>query len=484
MPVPGTNPRLTPVFAQARQRASDLINAGERDAAIPLLRDLLKQQPRDVIVLRLLGNALSQNTVFDRKGSEPEGIRLLRFADQLSPNNPELLCDIATQCKVLGRTRDAHIALDRVLSFAPAYPRAVRIKATLLQSGNRVDEALELVRAARATKDDPALAVSLAQLSLHTKAYREGVDAVLPLVDQVGIDKNRRQEAFYVLGHLHDKLGEYDRAFEYFTTANNMRGKHPASDFTPLFEWYSKESFARMPTASHDGSRATFVVGMPRSGTTLTEMILAAHPKVAGIGESIKLNTLGSRHDIQTLDQRQADELGAEYRGMIDAAVPDTSIVRVVDKMPENYMYAGLTTKILPGSRIIHCKRDARDTCLSIFFQAFGPWMKYDRDIETVAEQYLGYLRLMEHWRETLGVPMHESSYEQLTADPEPNIRAMIEHLGLRFDKACLEPHKTKSNVHTASVAQVRSPIYRSSNQRWKNYEKHIGPMLDLLADV
>ncbi|MEM9372485.1 MAG: sulfotransferase, partial [Planctomycetota bacterium] len=214
------------------------------------------------------------------------------------------------------------------------------------------------------------------------------------------------------------------------------------------------------------------------------EMILAAHPSIAGIGENIRLNTLGMRHTTDEMDQKLVDELGAEYLGMLDELVPDRSMRRVVDKMPGNYLYIGLASRILPGSRIIHCKRDARDTCLSIYFQAFGPWVKYARDIESIAHQYLGYLRVMQHWRETLDVEVHESVYEDLTADPEPHIRAMIDHIGMPFDNACLEPHKTKSNVHTASIAQVRNPIYRSSNQRWKNYEKHIGPMLDLLANA
>lgn len=475
---------LTPVYSQARNRAADLINAGQRDAAIPLLRDLLKQQPQDVNVLRMLGNSLSQNTHFAAKGTEPEGIRLLKFADQLSPNHPEILCDIASQCKVLGRTRDAYISLDKALAVAPGFPRAVMIKSSLLQSGNRIDQAMELVRSAMASNNDPALAVGFAHLCIHTKSYAEGVDALTPLIDQTNIDKPRREEMFFLLGQLYDKLGEYDKAFKYFQTANTMKGKQPVSDFAPLLEQYSKDNIIKVPTANIDAKRSVLVIGMPRSGTTLTEMILAAHPKIAGIGESAKLNTLGSRQSFEQLDQRGIDALANEYLGMIDEIVPDRSIKRVVDKMPENYLYLGLVAKMLPGAKVIHCKRDARDTCLSIYFQAFGPWVKYAQDIETVAHQYLGYLRMMDHWQETLDLSIHESVYEEVTTDPEPNIRAMIDHVGMPFDKACLEPHKTKTNVHTASIAQVRSPIYRTSNQRWKNYEKHIGPMLDLLADV
>jgi len=476
---------VAPVFAQARQRAATLMNAGQRDAAIPLLRDLLKQQPRDVAVLRMLGNALSQNTAFAAKGTEAEGIRLLKFADQLAPNNPELLCDIASQYKTLGKTRDAHVALDKALKINPALGRAVMIKASLLQSGNKVDDALDLVRHARRSNNDPSLAISFAQLCLHKKQYQDGVDALTPYIERLDIEKMRREEIYFALGQLYDKLGDYDKAFECFRTANTMQGKLPASNFDPHIDTWTREAIQRIPLAQHDASRSTLVVGMPRSGTTLTEMILAAHAKVAGIGENAKVNSLGSRHAIEKLeDQKTVDGMCLEYLGMLDEMVPDKSLLRVVDKMPENYLYLGMVSRVLPGCQVIHCKRDARDTCLSIFFQAFGPWVKYARDLETVAEQYLGYLRTMAHWRETLDITIHDSVYEELTTEPEPRIRAMIEHTGLPFDPACLEPHKTKSTVHTASIAQVRNPIYRSSNQRWKNYEKHLGPMLDLLADV
>jgi tetratricopeptide (TPR) repeat protein len=475
----------TPVYAQARQRAASLMNAGQRDAAVPLLRDLLKQQPRDVMVLRMLGNALSQNTQLAAKGTEPEGLRLLKFADSLAPNNPDLLCDIASQCKTLGKTREAHVALDKALKIAPTHGRGVMIKASLLQSGNKVDDALELIRNAMKESSAPSLAISYGQLCIHKKNYQDGIDTLRPLIERIEMESLRRQEVFFILGQLYDKVGEYDRAFECFKTANTMQGKLPASEFDTHLNKWTREAIERIPHAKQDGSRSVLVVGMPRSGTTLTEMILAAHPKVAGIGESTKLNVMGNRHSVEEMtSQKVVDGLSNEYLGMLNELVPDRAIQRVVDKMPENYIYLALASRILPGCRVIHCKRDARDVCLSIYFQAFGPWVKYARDLETVAQQYLGYLRTMEHWRNTLDIQIHDSVYEDLTADPEPNIRAMIEHAGLAFDKACLEPHKTKSNVHTASIAQVRSPIYRSSNQRWKNYEKHIGPMLDLLAGV
>jgi tetratricopeptide (TPR) repeat protein len=485
------NPMLTggrtafpTVYLQARQRAADLMNAGERDAAIPMLRDLLKQQPRDTFVLRMLGNALSQNTVHAAKGTEPENIRLLRFAHQLNPTDPDTLCDLASAARTYGQTRQSHQAADKALELDPSHGRAVMIKCKLLEAGNRVDEAFEVVERARRVGDSPELRIVHATLCLHRKDYQEGIDALTPMIDQVEIIKPRREEMFYLLGQLHDRLGDYDTAFKHFSAANTMQGKRPAANFDAHIDLWNEEVFRAMPKAAADGSRSIMVIGMPRSGTTLTEMILAAHPKIGGIGESPLVNQLAHRNPPGNIDQRIIDAYAKEYLGMLNETVADKSSVRVVDKMPENYIHLGLISHMLPGCKVIHCKRDARDVCLSIYFQAFGPWVQYARDLETIALQYLGYVRMMERWREILDITIHDSVYEDLTADPEPNIRALIDHVAMPFDPACLEPHKTKKSVHTASIAQVRNPIYKSSRQRWKNYEKHIGPMLDLLKDV
>jgi tetratricopeptide (TPR) repeat protein len=473
------------VYNQAKQRAVDMINAGQRELAVVLLRDLVKQQPRDVQVLHMLGVALQGHDELAAKSKEPESLRLLRFASQLAPANAEVLTDYALACRSHGQLREAFKQAELAMKADPSNPRAPMARARLLQAANKVDEALELLAGQMARHPDPLLSVGYADLCVHRKRFDEGVAVVKPVFDDVTAPTPRRIEAAFLLGHLHDGLGEYDTAFGYFRIGNTMMGVEPASRFDRHIEKWSRERMDGIPAARADGSRAVMVVGMPRSGTTLTEMIIAAHPKAAGVGESSMLNRLAHRNPPERLGEQEViDAYAAEYLAMLRAAAPDPKVTRVVDKMPENYIYLGLAARILPGLRVVHCVRDPRDTCLSIYFQQFGSWIKYARSLESIGDQYVGYRRLMQHWRDTLDLAIHESVYEDLTGTPEPSIRALVEHVGLPWDPACLEPHKTRSSVHTASMAQVRRPIYKSSSQRWKNYEKHLGPLLERLEGL
>lgn len=482
--LPPSGPMAT-VFEEAKARASNLINAGQRELAIVLLRDLLRQRPKDVQVLHMLAMSLQGNEGMAVKSKEPENLRLIRFAAQLAPGNPEVLTDYAMICRSAGQTRDAFRIVDQALAIDPAHTRGVMFKARLLQGTNRIDEALELIETARVTNSDPLLAVCLADLCLHRKLHEQGIAAARPVFDNPAVPTNRRIEAAFLLGHLHDALGEYDTAFAYYKTGNTMQGLEPASDFDHHIAKWSRERVDAIPSSDQDGTPAVMVIGMPRSGTTLTEMILAAHPKIAGVGESTLLNRLAHRNPVERLsDKTLIDAYAREYLDMLRNGSPDATAARVVDKMPENFIYLALAARMLPGMHVIHCRRDARDTCLSIYFQQFGPWIKYAKSLESVADQYRGYLRLMDHWRDILDITIHDSVYEELTADPEPHIRAMLAHIGMPFHPACLEHHKSKGSVNTASISQVRRPIYQSSRERWRNYEKHIGPLLERLEGV
>lgn len=459
-------------------RCAALVDSGQFPVAIALLRETLPKNPSDPAVLHMLGFALSHT------GDCREAIRHLKYASQLQPSNPDIYCGLAEAHRKLNQVRDAHQALDRALKVDPSFARAISFKALLFQSSGNAEKALELIKSRIEHDDEAMLAVLYGQLARQLKRNSEGIDVVRKALERTEIPRIRREELNFALGHLYDAEGEYDKAFACFERGNTMAGVQAQDDFDAHLARYTREAVERIPSAEVDGSRAVLIVGMPRSGTTLTEQIIASHPKAGGVGESPMINEIVHAQPLDELTQRAINAHAERYLAMLRGEHPSDRVVRVCDKMPENYIYLGTISKLLPGAHIVHCVRDARDTCLSIFFQRFGPSVQYARGLETVARQYLGYLRTMEHWREILELDILDSRYEELTADPEPGVRALLAHIGLEFDQSCMEHHKNKQAVHTASVGQVRQPIYKSSNERWRNYEKHIGPMLEILDGV
>jgi tetratricopeptide (TPR) repeat protein len=459
------------------QRARTLLAAGEYQTVIALLREQIEKTPRDPVILRMLGYALM---LFD---SHLEALRHLEFASKLNPGDPDTLCDLAMVYRRMDRVGDAHKALDQILNVNPANGRAVALKARVLQARGQSPKAMEIVERALELSKDPSIVMIYGTLARELKQQGPAIDLIRQTLDNPSLERVRRSELLFSLGHLLDSVGEYDDAFVAFDTANKMTDPGTAVDFDHHIGRWPKEAVDQFETQQVDGSRAVLVVGMPRSGTTLTEQVLGAHPQAGGIGESPVINSIMGSKGPEDLSNEILKDGANLYLETLSKAYPSNKIIRVIDKMPENYLFLGPISKMLPGASIVHCRRSARDTCLSIYFQRFGPALKYANDLKACAEQYLGYLRTIEHW-ESMGIKVFESRYEELTAEPEPRVRAMLDHVGLEFNKACLEHHKSKSSVHTASAGQVRQPLYKTSRARWKNYEKHLGPLLEVLGDI
>ena len=473
-----SNAPVQTAYAKTVQNCHNLVAAGEFESAIALLTNALKQSPRDVQVLRMLGHSLM---MIDES---VDSVRYFTFAAKLDPRNPELLCDLASALRRLDELGKAHKAVDEVLKFSPAHPRAITVKARLLQSHGQSQRAFEIVDAAIDTNFDAGLLGTYGQLCRELKHQSKGIDAMRKGLAIVGLPKNNRQDILFVLGHLLDSVGEYDEAFDCYSKGNAMSAQATNTDLVHYLERWEIEKYNQVPASEHDGSRAVFIVGMPRSGTTLTEQIIASHPNAGGVGESQVIDSFTRHRDLEAYDQAYINNAGKGYLAMLDKNFPDQSIKRVCDKMPENYFFLGFIQRILPGSHIIHCRRDPIDTCLSIFFQRFGPRLVYAMDLEFCAKQYMIYTKVMEHVTEKLGVTVHDAVYEETTSKPEESIRAILNHIGLPFDQACMDFHKSKKSVHTASATQIRQPMYTSSTQRWKNYEKHIGPLIEALGPL
>jgi hypothetical protein len=233
-----------------------------------------------------------------------------------------------------------------------------------------------------------------------------------------------------------------------------------------------------------------FVVGMPRSGTTLVEQVLASHPRVFGAGERQlvpemfdSLAQATGRTEppldcVKHLDRQSINRIGRRY---VDAlAAMNDSADRIVDKLPENTFYLGLIAVLFPQAKLIHCRRDLRDVALSCWMTHFAN-LRWACDPHHIATRIREYRRLMNHWRAVLPVRMLDVQYEAMVADPERSSRELVAWCGLEWDPACQEFYKARRRVRTTSIAQVRQPIYRSSVGRWKNYEQ---PLAALFAEL
>ncbi|HEY1921742.1 MAG TPA: sulfotransferase, partial [Tepidisphaeraceae bacterium] len=298
---------------------------------------------------------------------------------------------------------------------------------------------------------------------------------------------------------LLDRAGRYDEAFALAERANAIyRGRpyDPAISenwATRVAGYFTRERIGSLPKATVLNEKPVFIVGMPRSGTSLVEQIAASHPAVHGAGElnfmfrvlDGTVGMLGSNTEnypacLDRLTTEIADKAAGIYLGPLTALNPDAA--RITDKMPLNWFHLGLIALLFPGARIIHCRRDSMDTCLSCFLTHFNSGHEYKHNLPHLGHFYRIYERMMAHWRSAIDMPMLEVAYEDVVAGAETQSRRIVEFLGLAWDDRCLTPHKTKRAVATASVQQVRRPIYNTSVRRWRRYEKHLGPLKAALS--
>lgn len=460
---------------QIKQRVAPLLEAGQFELAASLLEEVLPLNRRDPMLHKMLGFAYSNQQLTNKAKLH------LRRAIELGIDDAETVTCLAGILRDTGDSRGALRLVDNHLAKSPGSTRALNFKARMLRSLGETEAALRLLdEAEKAGVWHAELAIMRAEFHRKFKRFGEAMDTMDALLADPRCPEHNRRDALYERGHILDAMGEYDEAFESFTRANSMLDDKEIIPIDEFREVWSREMIEGIPMSGETTDVPVFVVGMPRSGTTLTEQILAAHPQIATVGESNGLTLTLHDKRPKHLDEALVKETARLYleRTRLPRGV---KAKRVVDKMPENYYYIAVISRALPNSRIIHCTRDARDTCLSCFFQNFGLRLEWTRRIETCARQYVLYRQIMDHWAEVVDMPIHENNYERLTSDPRPHVESMLHHVGMPFDERCMQHHKQKANVQTASVDQVRNPIYTSSQQRWKRYEKHLGPMLEIL---
>ena len=429
-------------------------------------------------------------TVLRQTGRITESETPLRRALKLKPTHAEAQSNLGMTLTLRGRLRDAQECFEKVLRIAPRNVEALAGTARVAALEGRFDEAEATYR--RVLELDPKMAAAwaaLAQLRKMTFADRDWLAGAekaaaggLPPLEEAGLR--------YAIGKYYDDVGEFARAFRSYQHANELHKTaaepYDRSGWTGLVDElirvYTHKVLAAEHPGASDSQRPVLVVGMPRSGTSLVEQIIASHPSARGAGELDywaqafrKHATLGREPPAGALTQR----LAAGYLRALDQHSPQA--LRVVDKTTFNADLMGIVYRVFPRARFIYLRRDPIDSCLSCYFHQLPATLSFCTDLGDLAHYYREHHRLVEHWREALpSGALLDVPYEELTADPEAWTRRIVDFLGLEWDPRCLDFHRTNRAVVTESYWQVRQKIYKSSIGRWRNYEKFIGPLLTL----
>ncbi len=425
-----------------------------------------------------------------------------RRATSLAPENGEAAEVLAQALAVLGRTDEALDAFDKAAALpCPERENAMIGKAGLLGELGRSAEVQGALDAALAINPNSARALfnrSMGRTYMAGDAEVERMEALLSSGKQLTRDDVLMLH--FALGKAWLDIGDDARAFEHLSAGNRLKRATFIYDAAATDRWmrsiaekFSGAVLERFSGAGDPSEVPVFVLGMPRSGTTLVEQILAAHAKVHGAGELKILQQIADRTsgpDLrpagfpQLIDGVRPQDAAKMGRYYLDRLLPKApGAARIVDKMPANFLYAGLIRIILPNARIIHCRRDAADTCLSCYTKLFAGEQKFAYDLKELGLFYNSYATLMDHWRTLLPPDRFlEVQYADVVEGLEGQAKRLIAFLGLEWDAACLEYYNNKRQIRTASLDQVRKPIYRSSIGRWKTYAGHLTPLLDSLG--
>jgi len=477
----------------------------------PLLRRGLASAPDDPGLLVNLGDLLVAS------GRAEEAVTLLERAVQLAPRSPEARNNLALALKELGREDEATPHLEAALAINPRYLPAIHNLGNNLVAIGRVKEGV--ARFLEVLDRDPHNMPALYALSTITDYALDdaAVAKIEGLLAQPAVVGEGRQLLHMAAAAARDRRGEHDAAIRHAITSGGLRRALDRRAGRGFF----RDRHARLieslsaafpgPGAAASSGLASdvpvFVVGMPRSGTTLVEQILASHPRVHGAGEADAIAqaamTLGGGRIAgddpaaypNVVSQLSSAQLAAAAEQVLasycesaatarPAAAPAEWPARVVDKTTINFLHVGLIHALFPQAKVIHTLRDERDTAVSCLLHNFtGAALNFTNDLGDLGLVLRGKERLMAHWHATLPGVILDVPYEAVVADVEGWTRRMLDHIGLEWSDRCLEFHALDRRVKTASNLQVRKPIYSSSVARWKHYEPHLGPLLDALAD-
>ena len=520
--------RLDPVRKRIAE-AFELEKTGKEKEAEEIYRDILKNDPENVDALRLLaGLAASQRQYRDAEILLKRAIELtpdygramaelvdnlieqekideaLEYAHRLTriaKDNPDSFVLMGFANTAAGSYDDALAAYKKALEKSPKHPGALSGLAHTLKTVGKQDESIEVYR--RCIAANPYFTETYWSLA-NLKTFRftdEEVQSMEKLLEHPDIPDESVIHLSNALGYHYEGMKEYDRAFAAFDKCNTTKRQLEYYDpveteflYDLMIEVFDREFVKRAPARDQHEVRPIFIIGLPRSGSTLLEQILASHSQVEGTHELSDLARIVREIPARLKTRQvypaclaQADaafiaDLGQEY---MDRTLKFRSgRPYFTDKNPNNFVHVGLVHVALPGAVFINARRHPLDSCLGSFKQMFAKGQTFSYDLADIGEYYLQYERLMEHWNNVLPGKVLDVHYEDVVANVDEQVRRILDHCDLPFEEQCVRFHETDRAVKTASSEQVRQPIYSSSVNLWRNYEKHLQPVIEILEPV
>jgi tetratricopeptide (TPR) repeat protein len=495
------------------------IAQGAYSDAIGFYQDLIRIAPRHVVALNNLGAALSKlgrpkeaeayfyqairiepdfpdaysniGNALLLKGQYAAAEQFLRRALKLNPRFVDARVNLGLTLSFLSHFRDARSQFEKALKYQPRSADALSGLAFVAMTEGSFDQAGAML--SRALKANPRMPKALA-LQAGLRKMTPSDSAWLKHAEEVAANEIApwdESELRFAIAKHYDDVEDFKRAFQNYKRANDLLkpiaepyDREAHKGFVDIMiRTYTQEVATRVYGGASNSMKPVFVIGMPRSGTSLTEQIISSHPSAKGAGELGFWADAVHEHESLvkegSLDDSKRKKLVEAYLRVLEARSGDA--LRVVDKAPVNSDYLGVIHSAFPNARIIYMQRDPIDTCLSCYFQKFVVSLNFTMDLSDLADYYRQHRRLMTHWRAVLPPgTILDVPYEELVADQEGWTRKILDFLGLEWDERVLNFHETKREVATASFWQVRQKIYKNSVQRWRNYEKFIGPLRDL----
>lgn len=509
--------------------AFELEKTGRKKEAEKIYRDILKNDSENVDALRLLaGLATSQNEHRDAEILLKRALELtpdfgramadlivnqveqekideaLEYGARLTrigADNPDSYLLMGNAYSAAGRYEDAINAYKKALGLAAEHPGALSGLAHNLKTVGKQEEAIAIYRKCIAA--NPYFTEAYWSLA-NLKTFRftdEEVRSMEKLLQEPNIPDSAQVHLCNALGFQYEYQQEYDQAFAYFEKCNTTKRKLEYYDaveteslYDRIIEVFDQEFVNRAPAGKEFDVTPIFIIGLPRSGSTLLEQILASHSQVEGTHELSDLarvvreipDRLKTRQHypvaLSGADAAFLAELGQAYLDRTQKYRSGNPYF--TDKNPNNFIHVGLVHLALPGAVFINARRHPLDSCLGSFKQLFAKGQAFSYDLVDIGEYYLQYERLMEHWYSVLPGKLLDVRYEDVVADLETQVRRILDHCGLPFEEQCVRFHETERAVKTASSEQVRQPIYSSSVNLWRNYEWQLEPLIEILEPM